>query len=40
MESRQITKKDFEQFYEMEKDFARDNKKLVKQKIFQYALAC
>jgi ribosomal protein S18 acetylase RimI-like enzyme len=36
MESRQLKKKDFEKFYEMEKDFARDNKKLVKQKIFQY----
>ncbi len=36
METRQLKKEDFEQFYKMEKDFARDNKKLVKQKIFQY----
>jgi ribosomal protein S18 acetylase RimI-like enzyme len=36
MDIKQVTKKDFEQFYEMEKDFAEDNKKLAKQKIFQY----
>jgi len=36
MESRQITKKDFDQFYEMEKAFAKDNKRIVKEKIFQY----